>query len=317
MPRPGAPAKEEPVNFYDPTEGVEQEKKQDEHDLTLAILAELRDKVKCRGEDWYVYDHGRWRKSSKDEFRALAQELCIDKVTSQKIRGALYQVESSLQMEPQERFWSFYRQPQEGIIELNCANGVVEISGLGGRVKRREHSPKDMFTHQIAAEYRGRSPTPAFSKVVGENIPDPLDRELLKLFSGYILLPNCKYEVALVLKGEAGTGKSILAEAIKAALGPELCTTLSLSQLSNPENKNLAKLESAALNINTELDAIEVAGEIFKVLVSGEPIEADRKFRDSITMRTPCKLLSLAKSHWSGSERGATPNCEGCASSAW
>jgi putative DNA primase/helicase len=77
---------------------------------------------------------------------------------------------------------------------------------------------------------------------------------------------------------------------IEAAIGPALVTKCSLSQISNPENKNLAKLAPAALNLSTELAAIEVGSEIFKMLVSGESIDADRKYRDSITLCTTCKL---------------------------
>jgi phage/plasmid-associated DNA primase len=65
---------------------------------------------------------------------------------------------------------------------------------------------------------------------------------------------------------------------------------ISLSQISNPENKNLAKLAGAALNLSSELDAIEVSSENFKQLVSGEGLDADRKFRDSISLRTSCKF---------------------------
>jgi hypothetical protein len=103
-------------------ESVEKGKKQDEHELALALLAELKDKVKCRGEDWYFYDRARWRKTCKDEFRSLAQRLCTDTTTSHKICGALYQVESSLQMDPHDRFWSFYRETPD--------LGLTRTSGL-------------------------------------------------------------------------------------------------------------------------------------------------------------------------------------------
>jgi putative DNA primase/helicase len=77
---------------------------------------------------------------------------------------------------------------------------------------------------------------------------------------------------------------------IEAALGPDLVTKCSLAQISNPESKNLAKLGNAALNLSTELDAVEVGSEIFKMLVSGESIDADRKYRDSVTLQPTCKL---------------------------
>jgi putative DNA primase/helicase len=54
----------------------------------------------------------------------------------------------------------------------------------------------------------------------------------------------------------------------------------------------VAQLQHMALNVSTELNAIEtVGGETFKQLVSGERIQADRKYLNDVCLCTGCK-------HW-------------------
>ena len=93
-----------------------------------------------------------------------------------------------------------------------------------------------------------------------------------------------------MLYGDSGTCKSTLSTGIEAALGRRLVSVFSLAQITDPENKNLSKLIYCALNLSTELDAIEVGSENFKILVSGESIDADRKYRDSVSLQTSCKF---------------------------
>ena len=131
---------------------------------------------------------------------------------------------------------------------------------------------------------------PSFEAALQAALPDGDDIALMRCFCGYILLPDCRHEAALVCYGDGETGKSTLSAGIQAALGPSLVTECSLTQISDPQNKNLAKLAFAALNLSTELDAVEVGSENFKRLVSGEGIDADRKFRDSISLKTSSKL---------------------------
>jgi putative DNA primase/helicase len=83
-----------------------------------------------------------------------------------------------------------------------------------------------------------------------------------------------------------------LISGLEAVFGTELCRHLSLEQICDPQSKLLAQLQYAAVNIATELNAIEtVGGETFKQLVSGERVQADRKYLTDISMQTACKFL--------------------------
>ena len=125
-------------------------------------------------------------------------------------------------------------------------------------------------------------------------MPDPEDLNLFEIFMGYLLFPDCRFEAALVSYGDGGTGKSTIACGVRAALGNDLVQSLTLLQICDPKSFHLDRLQNAAVNISTELDALPVMGaENFKLLVSGEQVAADRKHRDLISLKTSSKFWFL------------------------
>lgn len=263
----------------------------DEHATETQLARILEEKlpfVQCVGEDWFVYRKGLWSKTSRDEFKPLALSIQDQRTrTARKAGEVLKHVEFGAQVSGKE-FRSFHFQDTNGEIFLNCANCVLAVSPLA--VRTLPHSERYMFTQQLAASYRPEATALAFEEALQFALPDAADIELLRCFSGYILMPGCRHEASLLCYGESETCKSTVSTGVEAALGAELVTKFSLAQISNPESKNLAKLACCALNLSTELNAIEVGSENFKCLVSGESIDADRKFKDSISLLTGCKF---------------------------
>ena len=116
---------------------------------------------------------------------------------------------------------------------------------------------------------------PLFMAVLDQCLPDKEDQRLLQLFCGNILLPNARFETALVCIGGAGTGKSTLAEAVGGALGQGVVMQSSLQQICSANGYHLPGLRHSLVNLGTELNATEMAdSSVFKSLVSGEAIEA-------------------------------------------
>jgi putative DNA primase/helicase len=157
------------------------------------------------------------------------------------------------------------------------------------------HGENHLFTQRTAARFNPNASAELFLAKLGEMLPDELDRDLLQLCFGNFLLPDCRFEVALVCYGEAGRGKSTIAEPIAAAMGGELVTRLSLNQICDSRSYHLPKLRFAAVNLGTELDVIAVDESAnFKTIVSGEPGEARPIYGEPFTMQTACKLWFLA-----------------------
>jgi P4 family phage/plasmid primase-like protien len=261
-------------------------------ELELAqILTRSLPSLRCVDENWYVYKNGYWNKNEKSLYKPLA--LQIQHERSRKARTAanvLSHVEYQHQV-GQSSFRSFYHLTPAGEILLNCRNGVLCVTLQSTQLL--EHSSDYNFTGQIAAAYDPDAEPKVFERVLQETLTEPADILLFRAFVGSILLPDCRFEAALCCYGPTGTAKSTLASGIKAALGPDLITNLTLQQICDPKCFHLYKLNGAAVNIATELNALAVSSENYKRIISGEAIDADRKYLASVNLETTSKLWFL------------------------
>ena len=265
----------------------------DEHATEQQLAGLLKSElppIRCVGEDWFVYQYGLWKNRSRNDFKPRA--LSIQNLKTRTARRAS-NVLNHIEFEQQslaEEFRSFCCFDKSGAILINCTNGVLRIAANG--VKLLLHGPEHLFTGQLAGRYDPEASAATFERVLQEALPDRADLDLFRIYSGYLLYPDCRFEAALVCYGPGGTGKSTLSQAIENVIGSDLVRHLSLEQICNPQSKLVAQLQLMALNVSTELNAIEtVGGETFKQLVSGERVQADRKYLDDVCLCTGCK-------HW-------------------
>jgi putative DNA primase/helicase len=259
-----------------------------EHQLALILKAEFPP-IRCVGEEWFVYNAGAWRKRSRDDFKPRALSVQNKKTrTARMAANVLSHLEFELQADPQQ-FRSFCCFGGSGEVLLNCANGVLRVTPR--RIELLNHSPDYLFTGQLEGRYNAQACAETFERVLQEALPDPDDLELFRLFSGYLLYPDCRFEASLVCYGPGGTGKSTLSGAIENVMGLDLVRHLSLEQICNPQSKLLAQLQRAGLNIATELNTIQtVGGDTLKQLISGETVQADRKYLSDISLKSACKF---------------------------
>jgi phage/plasmid-associated DNA primase len=127
-------------------------------------------------------------------------------------------------------------------------------------------------------------------------LPDPNDRELFLDVLSIALIPDCRFEAALVCIGESGTGKSTAIAPVEQMFGSN-CSTVSMADLCNPNGYKLAMLHNKMINITTELQALEMDDSgMFKQLVSGETFPARKIYGHPFDMRSTAKLIFLANS---------------------
>lgn len=163
-------------------------------------------------------------------------------------------------------------------------DGVLHIS----TGEFTEHSPDNYLTSKLPFPFDPAAQSSVWSDFLQQTVPDAAD--FLQEFAGYCLTTSTRYEVALWLHGPPGGGKSTFIEGLSAMLGHKACV-LGLSDIET-SHFGLINLPGKTLAISTEQPAMFMkSAHILNALISGEPINVDRKYHDMITVIPRCKII--------------------------
>lgn len=267
---------------------------EDSSELEFAdALQDTLPPVKTVDKDWFAYVDGAWSPLSRATLRPKAQAILPPVIRTARRESTLIDhLEGRLQVSP-DIFRGFYRFDNDGAVLINAGNGIVRVRP--DSMELLPHNDAQMFTAKTAAQFDANARADLFTRVLSEALPDGEDVALFQLCAGNLLMPDCRHEVAPVSYGEGGAMKSTTHDPLADALGGSLVQRLTLSQVCDPRSYHLPKLKFAAVNMGTELDAVQIdESGIFKCLVSGEPIEARPIYGQPFTMQTSCKLWFLA-----------------------
>jgi len=179
------------------------------------------------------------------------------------------------------------------IVLINLRNGTYEING-NGETRLRPPRKEDFITYQLPFNYDPNATAPKFNKYLNEVLPDVELQRLVSEYIGYLFIRNgtnnLKLEKVMILYGNGQNGKSVLLDIIGALIGPENCTNISLENLTEPKGFYRAALNNKLVNYSTEISGnFDVS--LFKKMVSGEPVEACRKFEQPFTMTQYAKFI--------------------------
>ena len=125
-------------------------------------------------------------------------------------------------------------------------------------------------------------------------LPDPDSRKVLAEYMGYVFIKNgskrLKEEKALLLYGTGANGKSVFFEVITAMLGEQNVSYHSLQKLTGEQGRHRASIANKLVNYGSEING-KLESSIFKQMVSGEPIEAQKMYENPITIRQYAKFI--------------------------
>jgi P4 family phage/plasmid primase-like protien len=112
----------------------------------------------------------------------------------------------------------------------------------------------------------------------------------LQEWFGYCLTTGYCYETFVILVGPGANGKSVILKVQRAQLGPENVSTVPIELFEKPFNRY--ELYGKLANIVSEMSECEkVAEEIIKAVVSGDPIQFERKHVDPFSAPATAKLI--------------------------
>ena len=161
---------------------------------------------------------------------------------------------------------------------INFNNGTFEISPK--KQFLREFRKSDFLTYQLPFSYNEDATALKFQKFLDEVLPEYELQEILAEYLGYIFIKNSvlKLEKVLLLHGTGANGKSVLFEIIMALLGSENVANYSLQSLTAENSR--AMLVNKLLNYASEING-KLESNIFKLLISGEPVEARLLYKNT------------------------------------
>src|SRR6266540_640645 len=218
----------------------------------------------------YIYDHTlhHYRKISETEIDWL-----LTKDTNEKVRPnhrnhflrTLYAYEFKVPSK---------MRPPHGY--LNLKNGILDV-------EKRSILPHDdsiFFTYCLPHEYKPDAQCPNWMKFLSEVFEGNTEMTAVaaQIF-GYILLSgNPWMHQAFVLYGEGRNGKSTFLDILKALLGRDNFTSVSLARHNQPFSA--VQLEGKMANILEETPNEKINAELFKTAIGGGDVWAAEKFKN-------------------------------------
>jgi len=260
------------MNHFEPQHHVKQ------------VLGTLKDKIFVLGDSSksvaLVYDPatGIFRDGER-AIRLQAHRLLGEYVRTAHIDEILRLVQLQAPRATEEDF-------DKDLDHIVFSNGVLKVRE--NRFAKFSH--KFMCRTRIPNRYDPTAKCPGIDKFLGEVVGleyQPLIEEM----HGCALAGDVRHQKALLLLGSGANGKSVLARIAESMVGTENTANVPLDELTN-NTFYRAELRSKRLNIYADMSPVSIKNVgLFKSLISGDRIQADRKYRDPFAFSSRAILV--------------------------
>jgi putative DNA primase/helicase len=244
----------------------------------------------CRNNgQTFIYNGAYWQAIERELLHAFFGEVA-EKMGVSRIDARYYTFRRDLIQQFEAVSYLPAPERDKGKILINLRNGTFEITAE--KQSLRPPTPDDFLTYQLPFQYDPKATAPAFINYLDQVLPDKDRQAVLQEYVGYIFLsPHVlKLEKVLLLVGSGANGKSVFIEIVTALLGRENVSGYSLASLTDNKSYTRAELATKLLNCTMEISGKITSGD-FKLLASGEPIEARRIYKDPFIMENYAKFL--------------------------
>ena len=225
----------------------------DTHYLTSKVDAQLR-----------IYDKGVYRADDTRQTARRIIDILGEQVTPFHVSSVLSLLED-LTMQAVDRHTDW----------INLANGRLCLNSW----ELLEHSPFHCSTLQLPVAYDPDAKCPEFDKWLANVLPDPDNQFLLLQLFGYSMLQDVRFGKIVVLYGPTHTGKGTCLALLKAFLGAENVSALTLHALDNEERRfSRSGLVNKLANLSADLSSKHLAGDSqIKQISVGDPMQVEFK----------------------------------------
>ena len=237
-------------------------------------------------EEIYIYSQGAYRSRGETFVKRIVQDIFrkagkLQRLSTHFVNEVLDHIRRSTLRQRSEF--------DKNIYTINLKNGLLDIRTL----ELKPHDPNYLSIIQLPVEWNPRAECPRWDKFISE-IVEPEDAKALQEFVGYMLWRDCRFQKAMMLTGSGSNGKTTFLNVIIKMLGEHNCAFRSLQELTTNRFAP-ADLFGKLANIYDDLppDTLIDTG-IFKILVTGGEIQAEKKFKNAFKFRNFAKLIFSA-----------------------
>jgi len=231
--------------------------------------------------EWRRYEDGIWPTFSETTVKAEISNV-IETAKSEGIKPTASILASVTELTRIKVFVPEERWDADSDI-LVCKNGALHIS-TGELAK---HQPRHYATSAVPYEYDPGARPVVWDYFLRNTVP--VAANFLQEFAGYALTTEMSHELAVWLFGPPGSGKSTFIAGLAAMLGHR-SGILGLADLER-SRFTLADLPGKTLVVASEQPSSYLAStNTLNAIISGEPIQVERKYRDPFTVIPHAKV---------------------------
>lgn len=148
---------------------------------------------------------------------------------------------------------------------------------------------EDYCTIKLDCEYDPKATSVNFEKYLHTTFEDESLIQVVQELLGYVLTPSAKMQKAFIFYGEGANGKSVLQDVISALVSPQNVSSVSINDFS--KNFSRYALKDKLVNLSGEWESNITDSKYFKQIVSGDWIDAEKKYHDVITYQPFAKII--------------------------
>lgn len=180
----------------------------------------------------------------------------------------------------------------ENSIKINLLNGCFCIKIKENKMQNilKPVDKDDLFLYQLPFIYDPNAEAPQFEKYLDMVLPDKDAQNVLLEYCGYIFTDHLKLERILILYGSGANGKSVFFDILRALLGDDNISYFSMNKLCDESGYSRAVLPGKLLNYASEFGG-KLDIQIFKRLISNEPVEARHPYGQPFVIKDYCKFI--------------------------
>jgi putative DNA primase/helicase len=235
--------------------------------------------IKYAASDLWVYKNGVYKPDGENKLAMEAQRRLRSYTRTNRIKETIDYIKRQVYISLPE--------PNKNII--NVKNG--RLDWRTGELHK--HSPGYFEIVQLPVEYDPAASCPIFDRYLETTLTKD-SAQLAEEILGYCLIPDTRFEKAFIFTGTGRNGKSIFLSVIDNLIGSDNVSHIALQDLEENRFK-AAGLLGKLVNTFADLDSRALKSTtLLKMLTSGDPIDAERKFKDGFNFTNFARMIFSA-----------------------